>query len=305
MQRSRKPFVVCGLILMAGCTTPDLSAEVRSFSTSVQDVSADYRQALAIGPDAGHTGKIAALVADRSGSLQLSEDCFDRRADVSACVIDETGLTLPEGSLAGAAGQLDMLSDYFTALDLLVTSKGPTDIQNAAALALDSVTSVSTTLAGGGASTFAGELSARRTGISQVAGFLAEQNRYRKLRQIVAQADPAIERLVLSLIDTSISHGIASGTAAEDRMDAAQAAMDEAQSSGTDAGYEAAILRFLAAHQALVTEKQNGLAQRLRLIRQTHAALLRRLSGPPSPEEVVALIERLKSLQSGLEGDGS
>ena len=305
MQQPRLPLIFCALMVMASCTTPDLSAEVESFSNSVQDVSDAYRQALNIGTDTDRNGKIAALVADRSSVLQLSEACSDRRASAAECVIDETGLTLPEGSVARAARQLDMLSDYFAALELLVTSRTPADIQTAAALALDSLTSVADTLSGGGTSTFAQGLSARRTGITQVAGFLAEQNRYGKLRQIVTRADPAIERLVLSLIDTSISQGGASGTQAQDRLDEAEAAMIAAKTGGTDAEYEAAIRNFMSAHTALVTEMHSGLVQQLRLIRATHAALLKRLSGPPSPKEVVALIERLKTLQIGLKGDAS
>ena len=60
------PFISIGALVSAvGCTSPDISAEVGTFSKAVTEVSGQYRRELAIGPGTVREGQVAALVGAR------------------------------------------------------------------------------------------------------------------------------------------------------------------------------------------------------------------------------------------------
>lgn len=291
--------------IIAACSSPDLTAEVGSFAEAVQNVSGEYRSALAIDSETVRRGQIDALVADRKQVVQLSTACDqlgtdDPASHISDCVIDDSTVVLAENSAARAETQLLLLADYFAALDALVKSKGPTDIKNASAAALSSIGLLDAALPKPGLGAFAKTLQERRAGIANAAGFLAEQYRYGQLRKIVAEADPAVSRIVLALKDAALAAGVESPGEAYDRLVEKQNAMDAA-SRGDPANYRAAVEAFYAEYDAFVAYGRSGLIPKLDLIKATHAALRQRLSGPASLEEIAKLISQLNALKSDFE----
>jgi hypothetical protein len=291
----------CALVSAAGCTSPDVSAEVGTFSKAVTEVSASYRQSLGIGPATIREGQIAALVGDRTSSLGLATDCLsegtgDDQVSISSCVLDDGGITLGEHTLARAETQLILLADYFAAIDALAKSTSPVDVENAASAAIASVGALDAALPGTGLGAFAATLKERRTGISKVSGFLTDQYRYGKLRRIVADADPAVSRIVLALRDAAEANGVEPTRAAYERLNEARGRMDALQLGGSDAEYAAAVRGFMAEYDAFVAYRKTGLLPRLELIAETHAALRDRLTGPATTGEIIALIDRLNAI---------
>lgn len=294
------------VVPLAACTSPDISAEVGTFSKAVTDVSAQYRRELAIGPGTIREGQVAALVADRKKILQLSVACDalganDRRAKISECVVDDDGVLPLENSVARAATQLDLLADYFESIDALAKAKGPTDIQNASAAAIDAVGGLATAAGGTGLGNFAALLQDRRAGITKGAGFIADQYRYAKLRSIVAGADEAVQRLVIALVDTAVTKGQDKTSVAYLELADAQDAMGKAKRNGNDAEYASAIRAFHKEYDEFVAYRSSALVPRIALIGETHAALLNRLSGPATPAEITSLIDKLKAIQAGFQ----
>jgi hypothetical protein len=292
--------------LVCACTSPDISAEVGTFSNAVTDVSGQFRREMSIGPGTVREGQVAALVGDRKKILQLSEACDavgtnDRRAKISECRINDDGVLPAENSVARAATQLDLLAAYFASLDALAKAKGPTDIQNAAGAAIDAVGGLSGAIGGSGLAGFTKLLQENRAGITKAAGFAADQYRYGKLRSIVSGADASVQRIVLALADTAEANGQDPTTVAYERLTSAQDAMGQAKRNGTDAEYAAAIRAFQQAYDDFVSYRRTALIPRLSLIAETHAALRDRLAGPATPEEIILLIEKLKAIQAGFE----
>ena len=247
-----------------------------------------------------------ALVADRKLLIDLTEECDavgsnDTRPKLSDCVINDEGLSLLENSVARAATQIELLANYFAALDALAKSKGPSDIENAAGAAISSIGGFAAAVPGGGLGEFATSLQDRRTGIIKASSFFADQYRHRKLRSVVSMADPAIERIVLALVDTAEMNGIPPTSEAYLRLTDAQDLMDTAKNAPSDVEYASAIRNFFAAYDEFVLYREKGLIPRLELIRETHAALLARLNGPATPQEIIALIDKLKVIETGFE----
>jgi hypothetical protein len=299
------PIWIAPFCLVAACSSPDLTAEVGTFAEAVRGVSGEYRSALAIDSGTVRRGQVDALVADRKQVVQLSTACDqlgtnDPAVSVSDCVLDDSTVVLPENSMARAEMQLLLLADYFAALDTLVKSKGPTDIQNATAAALSAVGKLDAALPKPGLGAFAQTLQDRRAGITKAAGLLAEQYKYGQLRKVVAEADPAVSRIVLALKDAAVAAGVEPPAAAYDRLVEKQNAMDDA-SRGDPAVYRAAVDAFYAEYDAFVAYRKSGLIPRLDLIKATHAALRQRLSGPASLTDVATLIDRLNTLKSDSE----
>lgn len=289
--------------VLVGCTSPNVTAEVGTFAEAVQDVSKDYRNALAIDGGTIREGQIEALVADRRQLLQLSVGCDqvgtnDPAASITDCSLDDSGVTLPENSVARAETQLLLLADYFAALDTLVKSTGPTDIQNGTATALAAVGELDKVLPKPGLGAFAKTLQERRSGIANLAGFAAEQYKMRQLRKVVTEADPAVRRLVLALKDSAVAAGVERPVDAYDRLVEKQNAMDDLAQSNDPAAYRAAIQAFLAEYDAFVVYRKTGLVPRLDLIAATHAALKDRLTGSATLPEIATLIDRLNSLKT-------
>jgi hypothetical protein len=288
-------------LTLSACSTPDLSAEVGTFSNAVTDVSSEYRSALAIGPSTIREGQIAAVVRDRKKVVQLSEGCDaigtgDERYSVESCVVDDERVLPDEGSVARAAVQLDILADYFAALETLATARTATDVENAAAAATGSITELAKAT---GAGSVAKALSSRREAIGKAAGFAIEQYRYSRLRSVVRNADLPIARLLLDLQDTAIAHGQKDPKAAYDALRTAQDEMDAAKASGSDASYEAKVRAFYAAYDDFTVFRRRGLVPRLSMIRETHGALRDRLNAGASVAEILTLIDKLKAIDGG------
>jgi hypothetical protein len=300
------PLLAIPVAINVGCTSPNVTAEVGTFAEAVKGVSAEYRTALAIDSGTIREGQVEALVADRRQLLQLTTGCDqlgtnDPTVSISDCAIDESGVVLPENSVARAETQLLLLADYFAALDTLAKSKGPTDIQNGTAAALAAVGELDKVLPKPGLGAFAQTLQERRTGIANLAGFAAEQYKMRELRKVVTEADPAVARLVRALKDSALAAGIEPPSAAYDRLVQKQNAMDDLAADGDPAAYRAAIQAFLAEYDAFVAYRKTGLIPRLDLIAETHAALKDRLTGSATLAEIATLIDRLNSLKSDLQ----
>ncbi len=298
--RAFNVVVCCSVIL--GCTTPDVGPEVEAFSSAVSSTSTDYRRSLGISDTTVLDERIEAVIADRTRIVQPTADCASvvaevEGADIARCTLDWSATTLPEGSLGRAALQLELVGEYVSALALLASSKSSSEIASATGAAIASLGQLGSAAGSEGLSAVAASLKERTPGVTGVLSFALEQKRFRLLRQITSEADEPLQRILGSLEDTAIARGERSPEDAFGDMVAAKAAMDTAKLDGSDAEYRAGLQGFLAAHEEFVAFAKTGLTMRLRLIGQTHAAVVERLKRPGSADEIVVLLEKLKSIE--------
>jgi hypothetical protein len=298
----RSFFLAAVAATLTGCTTPDLGPEVVAFSSAVDSVSNDYRKTLQITGTTVLDERIDAVVADRTRVIQPTSGCVAvaaevEGADISRCTLDWSATTLPEGSLGRASLQLDLIAEYVSALTLLATSKSSAEVASATGAAIASLGQLGAATGSDGLSSVAAKLKERTPGITGALTFALEQKRFRLLRQITADADEPLQRILRSLEQTAVARGERSADDAFREFTAANAAMDDAKLDGSDPEYRLAIRNFLAAHEAYVRFAKTGLTMRLRLIAQTHAAVADRLKRPANAEDIVALLEKLKSIE--------
>ena len=297
---------VCVFFVVASCTTPNLSGELTSFSGSVGSVSSKYKTALGLDGEATiRAAETDALVADRRKLIQLTSACQGVAGRIPGqslddCRINRDNAEPPEISKARALNQLTYLADYVEALSLLATANTPAEIDTASATLINAVGALSGET-GGGLVGLAADLKADKEAIGDSLNFAAEQYRYRRLRRIVAAADPAVARIVENLVQVAEAEGHATAAAEFAKLRAAQTKMDLAKLQGTDAAYRTAITEFYAAFDAYKKALETGVVPQIYRISTTHNALLRRLESPKDPEEVLALLKQLKDLQTAFE----
>jgi hypothetical protein len=290
-------------VVLVACATPDLGTEIAAFSSSVDGVAADYETAVGITPGSIRAAQTAALVADRTRVLQLDEGCEAYAAAIpgfaaEACILDQDALVLAEGSPGQAAALIARVRDYIAALKLLASAETDGQVGTGAAALIDAFGKLASAAPSEALTGYVAELKAREAGITRTLSFAARQYRYRLLRRITAEADEPLRRIVLSLTDAATARGEATVRDAARELIEAQAAMDEAKLDGTDAEYGAAIEAFLAAHERFRAFGRTGLTARLRLIAETHSALAARLRRPAGADEIVALVEQLKAIDT-------
>ncbi len=285
------------LMALAGCTTPDVSSELQTLSTAFNDIGDDYRRTVGINPNSLREAEIDVLVRDRRKVLQINAEC---QLNPSACALEKSDVTPPVGSTARAELILQQISAYLASLDALAQAQTPGEIQTSAAGLIDGFSDFADKV---GTGTFSGPalaLSSRKDGLSQAAGFVANQQRYRVLRRVTTDAHPGLERVMLELRDRAVAAGAPSTDAAFLALEAAQDRMDEAKLNGSDAQYRRAIRDFLVALDRYRAFGKNGIVPRLELIVQAHAALVERLQKPASAKEIATLVKTLKAITEGL-----
>lgn len=290
------------VLLLASCSTPDISTEAGLFADAVGTVSGEYETAVGANADAVREAEIEALVRDRTKTLSLDGACEGYAADtagitIADCKVIRPELVYAEGTAARAAIQIGRVRDYVEALSLLASSQTEADIGIAAAALIDSVDKLAVATTSKGLIDFAAPLTARKDAIAEVLTFAVRQQRYRLLRKVTSDVDLPLRRILISLTETAVSSGQPSVRDSYEKLRAAQNRMDDTLIDGSDAEYRAAIKAFLAAQEAYASFSGQGLTARLRLIADTHSALAQRLRRPASLEEIVALLEQLKAIQ--------
>lgn len=207
------------------------------------------------------------------------------------CAIEEVGNTTRSPNDAEVAGRvLRLLSAYVSELDALARSDLPEQVAEAGAGLLNSTAE----LAGAARVDVSGNWAlANPSVLSRFSRFGLEQYRARVLRQVVRNARAPVEQAVRLIVAYLLEEDRARDPVV--RTSAALLQADEAMQGNP--GSAAAVAAFEAAFAANETARAASPSVRLMRVLAAHNALADRLAGPPSVEELTALVKELTELR--------
>ena len=295
------------LIVLAGCTGPDLSKSIKTFSGTLEAAEKPIKGEINAGVKQERLAARNALIQRASSSADLNtvpivygpSDACDRfareplKVDFSECVLEpEFRSPSPRGSKTYQAMAIAALNDYAATLNQIATSSAPGDIATNFEAFLGSLNGFAAEMQG----TDADELInpndiAPLTGLSKS---LTEAYRYRILRRLINDAHDPIRIIVSEMIAASDSQDQLVDLS--DGLIDSYADLESAQDSKDAARYQAAASKWeadLAAYRAAVKKSQTG---KWVAVWNAQQALKVLANKPIEPEELVEILENVKLL---------
>ena len=265
-------------------TGPSLRAEVLKERNTAERLAADNRDVLLSLP----TGCLARI-------------SVDLRNDVSNCRLISHA-SPPESPVSATQVQLALtfMADYFAVLQDLASEESAAGVKASASSLVTALGQFKASGSTQALSSLSRQVERNGPVFVASAGFVANQYRITALRKIMRQADPVLEELVRGIHPVLLDLG----DPISDRRDAvieATGRLDLARTSGTvnqQINAAAALRRSVA--EMHVAEAKSPI-RHLYLVRDLHGAMLARLNGNPSLDELTALTNTLSEIANLLE----
>lgn len=302
------PTRFAALLLMtatAGCTTPDLSAQLTDSASLVASAkeSQNDRLTAAAATELAAAERVKAQANQRI--VELPPGCVAIMADLSRsaerCAVVSTAVPL---SAPVNATQLllayNSLENYFAALQSLAQSNAPEEIEAKSRQLLQAIGDLADTNNLTSLARLQTRISEKGGVAADAAGFLANQARQRALRRVMSRADPVIAELVASMQFKILDEG---DSVAETRLavlDAFDAYNTAVRSKDSAAQLTSAKTLRTAVANMQKQEKVSPL-RKLYLARALHGAMLARLTGTQDFDDVEALLIEVTDILIALE----
>lgn len=294
------------LAFCAGCTAPDLSPQIAQAQALVAATSEQTEPSLSAAAAEDLRVAERAAAERREVFVDLPTGCVARLAtdlsnDVSDCQM--RSFALPDDETVNAVQvqqALAAIDQYFVVLLDLATTDAPADIRAKADLLVAALEGSAGTRSTASLQQLAQAAGQRGPAVAASAGFLAERARVMALRRAMKEADGLIDELVRGMQPVLLRLG---DPAADARggVVAARGAYFAAQENGTVDQQVAAAARYRAAVDAMHKSEAQSAIRRLYLVRDLHAAMLRRLTGTPSLAEIESLVAQIAEIKTLLE----
>jgi hypothetical protein len=293
------PFL--GSLALLACAAPEVAPEIGQASALLAETDKGVRPTLE--PIAAAELAAAEDAAMQTGDTVLALDgtcnfaeARDAGNAVTDCVLVE--FARPDKGPVNATTVLDALEtmdNYFVALAALASSESSDEVAARSAALVDALGQLNQGNRSPALARIAGAATERKDLLVRTAGFLASRYRVAALRKVVRRADPVLGRLVL-IAAAYLDQGPDGMPAAQMRLEDAEEEVALASGSGDVARHRRAVAELRAAFASFKAVEASSPANRLYLLRQFHAELLERLSGPQSAEEFLTTIEEIKAI---------
>lgn len=289
--------------LVVGCGT---SAR---FSPAIDEVAAaaravDTKIAEAVAPDLAAARRAQTRDAALGRDLWvLSPDCLalaeaSANPALSGCRIDKTrfGDRSAAPNLAeDVTRKSKALSDYVTALDVLANATSEEELFASIAVARIAFKDIGGRSGAEDLARFVSGLGDSSERIEAVGRAAFDALRYRKLREVVTEADPALAEVVSDIQIGLLALGKDPGFLA--RSLALQQANANAQLlRGQDEAAVAAYRALETAHAAFVETYDDTLVGQVGRVAQAHRGLAAAMADPEDPERIAGYLEALRGL---------
>jgi hypothetical protein len=293
MKRNYQTIVAA--VILSGCTVPDVTPEVAASVDLLAATDGKLRPSLKILAAQELRQSEDALLASGDTVYETSNcDESDEFGLMTDCQLDFLG-NLDEGPV-NATQALTALNDieaYFATLLILASDDDSNAVRAQAqelAKALDEVgEGKSEALA-----TLAKDVGKRGDTFVAASGFLADQNRIAALRSVVRRADPIIAsqtEIIAAYLDLDGELAAAHSVLVE-----AEAEVVEAQAAKDTRRYRKAIEDLKAVHRAYRRAQEAAPSYAMKLLRDSHAQLLARLSSGGSPEDILKTLTEIETV---------
>lgn len=294
------------LVALTACSLPRAGEGISEARALLETTRLEIQKE--IGPRATQELKVAedALIAHGAEVLVFSGICDPataRNTDPSVLAEAECQLeTLanPGGTEVNAyetSAALTAMQEYWDALAVLADATTREGIDRASAALVGKVGGLVDALPNGDGS----NVRDRGPAFATLLGVAVDQLRVSRLRAIMTEADPVMERLTEGAT-AWLSLRPGEERAVYDAFAAARTEVLDAEVSGNPARYRKAIEDARAAFEALQTYQATSAIERLWLVRRAHADVLARLSNPTA-EDVLTTLEEIKAARDTLQAE--
>ncbi|MEM7641556.1 MAG: hypothetical protein AAF366_03415 [Pseudomonadota bacterium] len=302
--RSAGPPLI-GAALLLGCASPQLGTDIAQTRTLLAELDAAARPALALdaADDLGQAE--AALARQGRAFLVIPDDCTSRISgalgtDVSDCtpvsLADEPRLDGTVNS-AQALALLDKMDAYFAALSALATATTPAGIRSNADKLTIALQDAATAFAGAG---LADGIAERGPAVAAGLGIVAERIRLAEMRRHMKAAQGVFDE-ALPLLADQIEEVAGDARLHRTEMLDAIGEYERAAASGrADAQIRAARDLRNAARRMHMAEATSPV-RRLHQVVRRHRAMLARIDGPPTLEDIDGLTADIAEINTFLE----
>ena len=246
--------------------------------------------------------------ADKAEIWMLSDECSDAlaariRTPVALCQIEKSQTSEdppPIGHATAAKNNIEGIENYVAALNLLSSASTEAELIASYGAALGGLEKMAASLGGSGLTDFIKGLSERQEQTDAVVDFAIKTLRFRRMREVVLRADPALQRSVRNLQLQLMQLN------ADPKFDALQKRLTSARDDATEAKmedgatYRPILEELESAHAAFVAHYEKSIYVRVAMIGKAHSGLARALRNPKNPEEIVEYLEGLKVLAATL-----
>ncbi|NOR61884.1 MAG: hypothetical protein GQ535_05220 [Rhodobacteraceae bacterium] len=287
------------LLLISACTSPDISSETANLAKAMNAISTDISAVLDPELEAEANGR-------RNDAIEAGQAYFSR--NISNCNPNKFSerledLVFPNCALSIIGGeerpqsQLEkieliqsLLVEYANNLSLLANSNSASEIQ-ASTANLIAKTQAFAQVAGN-ENTENGWVFSHSKAVSGLAGFISAQSRNRMIRSTLIDAKAPIEFAAEQLIEYLLDPSADRDPILEEwvKIKDARARFVAAPNSIQ------AARQFEAAIEAYQKVQAKSPAIKLVLFIRAHNALVARVSGPPTVEEAVTLVNEINAL---------
>ena len=287
--------------LLVACTTPDVSNEIKAFAGAARVVSDDAAQLIQAEIEAERKRLRAESIADdrifylppTKCQTGIIGDSFDLATAADYFTLNcELTYVIPEGSSIQtseqAAALLNVLSEYVDTLISVAGSDLPAGIEAATGDLIASGNALANQVNGTASS---GWLFSNAGGVAGLAGFAARQQKARILRRAVQDMQDPVRKSVDALVAYFINT----------KSDPLVGVLDNIQRTydrmKRNPGNPALVTAYEKAIAAFPAARAKSPIIRFQQIQLTHDALVARLTGPASTDEILDLVKELNALK--------
>lgn len=300
-------FLFAPILLLLGCTNPNVSPEVDALTSSAEKVterlSADLEPRAKIEQD----NLVNAAIQNREIVVLVTPGCTRYKNRVEGATIDDCQLqdvVMRDQSVQTAERalvQVGYLNNYVAALAALANSDAPDDISASTIQVIAAIDALSKSDPGEGLADFAADLKKQQPNIETAVGYLATQYKYRSIRRTVRSANDAVSTVCDALIAYYDDKVSSQEQTAFDALERAQKEMQSQRTNVSPAKYRILVQNVREAHAEYVKEAKKGPVQLLVGLKSSHAALANRLANPRNAEEVTDYLKELKEFVDAVE----
>lgn len=297
-------FVPLVLLLSVGaCTTPNVSEEITAAQTLFRVTDEQARAELEQRAAQERREAEDDLIASQQIAIQLA-DCF---ASNSFDLSPNCRLVSAFDNIEGPPGEptasevlvlFYALDGYFAALAAIATEGDADKVTTAARAVAQSIAEVET----GGLerlAPLADYFEDYGDGLSEAAGFLAQQYQTAALRRTVIQADPVLSEALENAAQYYLNDGELE--AARTRLQDAALRANIAQAEGNISVARDAINELKTAHEAFLNIQNESPAYSFYLIGEMHEQLKDKLTSINSSQEILQTLQRIETVISAFE----
>ena len=297
----RYAFATLLLSGVAACATPDVSAELTAARAHLTSIKTELGPDLALRAKAEYDRVQEAAIVTDAAVIGLLGDCDTIASRETPEVFSECRIveyfdpaTDPQ-SATEIATFLALMDSYLTSVEALVASESP-QLAKAQAEAIILAFGTADENRPAAFERLGNSLRKRQTTVTATTGFVIDQVRLSALRRVLHAADGEIGKAVL-LVASHLEDADLPLITAQIALVDAREAVSAAQGTRNPVAYRTAVKNLRTRHAAFIKAEAASPVVRLFQFRQSHAALLARVTTGVTPTEMVVLLEQLRALR--------